>query len=187
MTERRTEVFVTVLLLIMSVAYALQMLRYPGGAGVIPATVAGVMVAALLVQLALIMSKQSEPVDGSARPGSEATPTASSLSQADDARRAPQRHGGQDEVESDSYQSLLAVHGTDRRNLLVIVGYAIAYFVVAALAGFVIATGVLVPLLLLIEKERPFVILLGTAAGIGVSYLFVRLLLGLSLFEGYLF
>lgn len=200
MTARRFDLLVTCLLLAFGIWYGLEMLGYPDRAGVVPAIAAGIMVAALLVQLLLSLRKpRTPPEPQQASPdgpgvGHGATALGARPSSAGHHRvHVPSadltevRHAVEEkELEQDSYESLIVLRGVRRRRFLAITLFSVLFYVGYLLVGFVVTTGVLMAAILVAARERPHVVVIGGLVGAGAAYALVVSLLGIPAMSGYL-
>jgi hypothetical protein len=180
MNELRFDRILTGTLLAFSVWYAITMFLYPSNAGRIPGIVASVAIVALVVQLLLSFRPPSAPVEATQEitvvpiGGGDAGTQRTSLA------AVPV-------IEKDSYDNLLALRGPRLRRLLVITGFIFAYLFGAMLVGFVLATTILLPAVLLLSGERLRVAVIAAVAGAVSSYLLVVHVLFLPLFDGFFF
>lgn len=205
MTARRFDLLVTCVLLAFATWYGLRMLAYPAGAGVVPAIAAGIMVVALLVQLLLSLRKPAEPAEpgahgvaaGRTGPGEHgatavgapphaAVPHAADGSPELDDLTAVRHAVEEQELEQDSYETLIALRGVRRRRFLAITLFSAAFYVGFLLVGFVVTTGVLMAAILLFARERAHVVVIGGLVAAGSAYALVVSLLGIPPLSGYL-
>lgn len=197
MTARRFDLLVTCVLFAFGIWYGLEMLSYPDRAGVVPAVAAGIMVAALVVQLLLSLRKpRTPPEPPQAGPGAGhgatalgATPSSTGHHRVHmpSADLADVRHAVEDkELEQDSYENLIVLRGVRRRRFLAIALFSVLFYVGYLLVGFVVTTGVLMAAILVAARERPHVVVIGGLVGAGAAYALVVSLLGIPALSGYL-
>lgn len=180
MSELRFDRILTGALLAFSLWYAVTMFLYPANAGRIPGIVAAVAVVALIVQLLLSFRSPSRLA---AIAGAEAAVPISPADAVPDNKLL----AASPVLEQDSYENLLALRGPRLRRFLLISGFIVACYLGALLVGFVVATTVLLPVLLLLSGERTRVAVIAGVATAVSTYLLVVQLLGLPLLDGFFF
>lgn len=165
--ERRADLFVTVVLLVLSVIYLVRMVTYPEAAGKVPAIVAAVMIGTLVVQL--VLGRRTVGAHPARRGSDE---PASLLTD--------------DEPSDRAYDELIALHGPRLRRFLLISVWTISYFVLVVLVGFVVAAPIAVGGILALSKERMAVVVVGAALALAAAYGLLSMIGGVSLFSGVL-
>ncbi|RIQ35891.1 hypothetical protein [Jiangella rhizosphaerae] len=191
MNERRFELIVSWILLAFVLWYLATMASYPDNAGRVPVITAAVAAAALVVQIATLHLRRR-------RPAADGEPHLPHLAEAvlDRADARTEGHDVQhphlaeeleDELEKDSYDTLIAITGVRRRRFLAMAAFCVLFYVGILVAGFVVTTGVLIAAIMLSAKERLHVALIGGLAGAAAAYGLVVLLMGLQPWTGYLF
>ena len=184
MNERRFELLLTWALLGFALAYGVRMYTYPSDAGRVPSIVAGVMVAALMVQLVLSRRSPREEAAGehaTARSGSQEgqhSVTDTPSTERSEARPA--------EPEPDNYANLIALTPLRRRRFWTITGFAVIFAAGIPLVGFVVTAGVTVAGILLLAREQPVTVAAGAAVATAAAYGLVVGLIGLPPLHGLL-
>lgn len=191
MTAGAFDRVVTLALLAFGLWYLLTMLSYPEGAGRIPAIVATVMIAALVLQL--VLSFRGAASDEGARDATASTP--STPTPTSSAQPAVDAGGSVDprpdvvrppDIEPDSYDTLIRLSGVRRRLFLGIAVWTLLFYVGALAVGFVATFAVLFAGLLLYVRETPFLaVAAGLVSGLAM-YGFVTVFLELPAFTGFL-
>jgi hypothetical protein len=197
-SARSFERLVTLVLLAFATAYLVKMLTYPEGAGQIPAIVAAVMIAALLVQLAASFRSGEGGDAAPAAPAASAAPSPAAPSGAGRGGAASEQHAvassvaasaeevSPPEIEPDTYETLIRLRGQRRRLFLAIAVWTLLFYVGALAVGFVATFAVLFAALLIYVRERLVVALVvGALSGV-LMYAFVTVFLGLPGFDGFL-
>ncbi len=208
MSARSFERLVTLVLLAFATAYLVKMLTYPEGAGQIPAIVAAVMIAALLVQLAASFRSGEGGDDAGAAPAASAAPSSADPSSGGPSSGGPSSAapGGAasaqhpvassvaasaeevspPEIEPDTYETLIRLRGQRRRLFLAIAVWTLLFYVGALAVGFVATFAVLFAALLIYVRERLVVALVAGALSGVLMYAFVTVFLELPGFDGLL-
>jgi hypothetical protein len=197
-SARSFERLVTLVLLAFATAYLVKMLSYPEGAGQIPAIVAAVMIAALLVQLAGSFRSGEGGGDAPTAPAASAAPSPAAPAGAGPGGAASEQHAVASsvapsadeptppEIEPDTYETLIRLHGQRRRLFLAIAVWTMLFYVGALAVGFVATFAVLFAALLIYVRERLVVALVAGALSGVLMYAFVTVFLELPGFDGLL-
>ncbi len=198
MSARSFERLVTLVLLAFATAYLVKMLSYPEGAGQIPAIVAAVMIATLLVQLAASFRSGGGGDDAPADPAASAAPSSAAPSGAGSVGAAREQDAvaasvvaspedvSPPDIEPDTYETLIRLRGNRRRLFLAIAVWTLLFYVGALAVGFVATFAVLFAALLLYVRERLVIALAAGALSGVLMYAFVTVFLELPGFDGFL-
>lgn len=181
MTESRFQFGLSVVLLVGTAWYAMQMASYPSTAGRVPLIVAMVMGAALVLQMVgqwrARHATDSKPVPAPAQQHT-AVDTDDPLPTADE---RPQ------EVEeaSSGFDVLLALDKVKRNRLIAIFLFSVLFYAGALMVGFVVTTGVLITGFMLIAREKVWLSVLTGVLSSASVYALVVVVLDLPALDGY--
>jgi hypothetical protein len=180
MTEGKAQLTLSAALLLGTVWYVAQMVSYPANAGRVPAIVALVTGGALLLQIVgqVRALRRPEPVPASA--------VTSTLPDDDPLALAEERVHEVDNAAS-GYDTLLAFDRVRRNRFLAIAAFSILFYVGALLVGFVLTTAVLIPVFLLISRERLVTAIVAGVVSAAAVYALVVVVIGLRPLDGYFF
>ncbi|MBB5786883.1 hypothetical protein [Jiangella mangrovi] len=190
MNERRFELIVSWILLGFTVWYLATMASYSNNAGRVPAITAAVAGVALIVQIVTLYVRR----DKAAHEEAHLPHLAEAVLDRADART--EGHEGEhqhlaeeleDELEKDSYDTLIAIKGVRRTRFLAMAAFCVLFYVGILIAGFVVTTGVLIAAIMLTAKEKPYTAVIAGLAGAAAAYGLVVSLMGLQPWTGYLF
>jgi hypothetical protein len=184
MSEGRFQLVFSTVLLLGTVWYAVEMASYPANAGRVPLIVALVSGAALVVQI--IGQVRALRVRTSASEPATAPVVAAALPDDDPLAGAEERVQKVDNALS-GYDTLLRLDRVRRWRLFAIVAFSILFYVSALMVGFVLTTGVLITLFLLVARERIITALAAGVVSAAAVYVLVVVVIGLPALDGYLF
>ena len=178
MSERVFQLVLSLVLLLGTVWYAIQMASYPANAGRVPFIVAVVAAGALVVQILVQVRDLRGPAPEPASVVTTVPP--------DPLATAEERVHEVDNALS-GYTTLLALDRVRRFRFLSIAAFSILFYVGAVMIGFVLTTGILITVFLLVARERAVTALLAGLLSMAAVYGLVVLVLGLPALDGYLF
>lgn len=182
MSERVFQLVFSAVLFLGTVWYALQMASYPSNAGRVPVIVAVVAAGALAVQMVV----QVRALRAARPPAPEPAPVPTVLLDDDLLAKAEERAHEVDTALS-GYDALLALDRVRRWRFLAIAAFSVLFYFCALAVGFVLTTGVLITLFLLVARERLVTALLAGVVSAAAVYALVVLVLELPALDGYLF
>ncbi|WP_116947632.1 hypothetical protein [Jiangella endophytica] len=190
MNERRFELIVSWILLGFAVWYLVTMASYPDNAGRVPVITAAVAAAALVVQIVTLHVRRRKPAEGEAHLPHLAEAVldrADARTEGHDVQHPHLAEELEDELEKDSYDTLIAIKGVRRTRFLAMAAFCVLFYAGILIAGFVVTTGVLIAAIMLSAKEKIHTALIGGLAGAAAAYGLVVSLMGLQPWTGYVF
>jgi hypothetical protein len=182
MTERRIQLTLSAVLLLVTAWYMVQMLSYPANAGRVPAIVALVTAGALVLQIVGQVRGLRRPEPA---PAPASTVTAN-LPDHDPLARAEERVHEVDSALS-GYDTLLEFDRVRRNRFIAIAAFSVLFYVGALLVGFVLTTAVLIPVFLLVARERVMTAIAAGVVSAAAVYALVVVVIGLRPLDGYFF
>lgn len=191
MNERRFELIFSYVLLGFTVWYLAAMVSYSGNAGRVPAITAAVAGVALVVQIVTLhLRRRKPPVHEEAHVPHIAEAVlerADARTEGHDVQHAHLADELEDELEKDSYDTLIAIKGVRRTRFLAMAAFCVLFYVGILVAGFVVTTGVLIAAIMLTAKEKLYTAVIAGLVGAAAAYGLVVSLMGLQPWTGYLF
>ena len=182
MNERVFQLVFSAVLFLGTVWYGVQMAAYPDNAGRVPVIVAVVAGGALLLQMAgqvrALRARTPEPEPTSVM--------AAVLPEDDPLARAEERAHEVDTALS-GFDALLALDRTRWVRFVAIAAFSVLFYVFALMVGFVLTTGVLITVFLLVARERLVTALAAGVVSAAAVYALVVLVLEMPALDGYLF
>jgi hypothetical protein len=185
MNEGRFQLGLSIVLLLGTAWYAVQMASYPANAGRVPLIVALVAAVALLAQIAVQVRALRTPARVPEPAAVAATTDGTGDGEATLAAAEARAHEVEEATEG--YDVLLALDAVRRNRFLAIAVFSLLFYVGAVMIGFVLATGILIPAFLLFAHERVVTALVAGLLSMASVYCLVVLVLGLPALDGYLF
>ena len=182
MNEGRFQLGLSVVLLLGTAWYAVEMASYPANAGRVPLIVALVAAVALVVQMVVQVRSLRAPAPA---PEPVAPRRSTGAGDATLAETEALAHEVEDAVEG--YGVLMAMDRVRRHRFLAIALFSILFYVGAVMIGFVLTTGILITAFLLVARERVVTALVAGLTSMAAVYGLVVLVLGLPALDGYLF
>lgn len=190
MNERRFELIVSWVLLGFAVWYLATMASYPDNAGRVPVITAAVAAGALVIQIVTLHVRRRKPVAEEAHLPHIAEAVldrADARTEGHDVQHPHLAEELEDELEKDSYDTLIAIKGVRRTRFLTMAAFCVLFYAGILIAGFVVTTGVLIAAIMLSAKEKLLTALIGGLAGSAAAYGLVVSLMGLQPWTGYVF
>ena len=190
MNERRFELIVSWILLGFTVWYLATMASYADNAGRVPAITASVAGVALVVQIATLHLRRRKPAHEEAHLPHLAEAVldrADARTEGHDVHHPHLAEELEDELEKDSYDTLIAIKGVRRTRFLAMAAFCVLFYVGILIAGFIVTTGVLIAAIMLTAKERLRTAVVAGLAGAAAAYGLVVSLMGLQPWTGHLF
>lgn len=181
MNEGRFQLTLSVVLLLGTAWYAVQMASYPANAGRVPLIVALVAVLALVAQIVVQIRALRAPAPVPAPAGAVADAVG------DPSLAAAEERVHEVEEATEGYDVLMALDAVRRHRFLAIAIFSILFYVGALMIGFVLTTGILITGFLLVARERVVTALAAGLLSLVAVYCLVVLVLGLPALDGYLF
>lgn len=191
MNERRFELIVSWVLLGFTVWYIATMASYSNNAGRVPvitAAVAGVALIVQIVSLHVRRRKAAEHDEAHLPHLAEAVlDRADARTEGHDVQHPHLTEELEDELEKDSYDTLIAIKGVRLTRFLAMAAFCVLFYVGILVAGFVVTTGVLIAAIMLSAKEKLYTAVIAGLASAAAAYGLVVSLMGLQPWTGYLF
>jgi hypothetical protein len=190
MNERRFELIVSWILLGFTVWYLATMASYSNNAGRVPAITAAVAGVALVVQIATLHLRRRKPVHEEAHLPHLAEAVldrADARTEGHDVQHPHLAEELEDELEKDSYDTLIAIKGVRRTRFLAMAGFCVLFYAGILIAGFIVTTGVLIAAIMLTAKEKLWTAAIAGLVGAAAAYGLVVSLMGLQPWTGHLF
>lgn len=184
MSERRFQLLLSAVLLLGTVWYAFEVASYPANAGRVPLIVALVTGAALILQIIVQIRALRSP-ERAPEPQPVST-EAAALGDDDLLARAEERAKEVDNALS-GYDTLLRLDRRRFMRFVAIASFSILFYFGALMAGFVLTTGVLITVFLVVARERVATALFAGVVSAAAVYVLVVLVIGLPALDGYLF
>jgi hypothetical protein len=189
MNERRFELIVSWILLGFTVWYIATMASYSNNAGRVPVITASVAGVALIVQIVTLHVKRRKAAEQPHLPhlAEAVLERADARTEGHDAQHSHLAEELEEELEKDSYDTLIAIKGVRRTRFLAMAAFCVLFYVGILVAGFVVTTGVLIAAIMLSAKEKLYTAAIAGLAGAAAAYGLVVLLMGLQPWTGYVF
>jgi hypothetical protein len=184
MSERRFQLLFSAVLFAGTVWYAIVMGSYPSTAGRVPVIVAVVTGAALLLQMVGQLRALRAPA---AAPEPEPVSVLTAVLPDDDPLATAEERVQEVDNALSGYDTLLRLDPIRRNRFIAIAAFSILFYVGALMVGFVLTTGVLITVFLLIARERWFTALIAGLVSAAGVYALVVLVIDLPALDGYLF
>jgi hypothetical protein len=182
MTERRFQLLFSAVLFAGTVWYAIVMASYPSTAGRVPVIVAAVTGAALVLQMVGQVRARRAPA-----PEPEPASVVTAVLPDDDPLATAEERVQEVDNALSGYDTLLRLDPIRRNRFIAIAAFSILFYVGALMVGFVLTTGVLITVFLLIARERWFTALIAGLVSAAGVYALVVLVIDLPALDGYLF
>src|SRR4051812_49175247 len=183
MSENRFQLGLSAVLLVGAVWYAIEMASYPSNAGRVPLIVALVAIGALAVQIVAQVRALRAPEPAHVAHVPQATEVATHEHTLEEVEALAQ------EVEeaTEGFDALLALDRLRRNRFIAISIFSILFYFMALAVGFVITSGVLITVFLLVARERLVTSLVAGLISAASVYALVVLVLDMPALDGYLF